>query len=68
TGVVGGMLAATFLAIFFVPLFYRFITEGALSDPRSRDALFEEIRVRHDIAHDKLVADSAALDGEKKHD
>ena len=68
TGVVGGMLAATFLAIFFVPLFYRFITEGKLSDPRSRDALFEEIRVRHDISHDKLVAESAAIGGEKKHD
>ena len=27
TGVMGGMIAATFLAIFFVPLFYMFITE-----------------------------------------
>jgi multidrug efflux pump len=27
TGVMGGMLAATFLAIFFVPLFYRLITD-----------------------------------------
>lgn len=26
TGVVGGMLAATFLAIFFIPLFYRLVT------------------------------------------
>ncbi len=26
TGVVGGMLAATFIAIFFIPLFYRLIT------------------------------------------
>jgi multidrug efflux pump len=26
TGVIGGMLAATFLAIFFVPLFYRLVT------------------------------------------
>ncbi|QGX38361.1 efflux RND transporter permease subunit [Permianibacter aggregans] len=28
TGVTGGMLAATFLAVFFVPLFYRLITDG----------------------------------------
>src|SRR5690606_32151117 len=35
TGVVGGMLAATFLAVFFVPLFYRFITEHKLSEQRS---------------------------------
>jgi multidrug efflux pump subunit AcrB len=26
TGVIGGMLAATFLAIFFVPLFFRLVT------------------------------------------
>lgn len=30
TGVMGGMLAATFLAIFFVPMFYRLITEHRL--------------------------------------
>ncbi len=28
TGVMGGMLAATFLAIFFVPLFFRFFENG----------------------------------------
>ncbi len=26
TGVIGGMLAATFLAVLFVPLFYRLVT------------------------------------------
>ena len=30
TGVMGGMLAATFLAIFFVPLFYALVTERSL--------------------------------------
>ena len=35
TGVMGGMLAATFLAIFFVPLFFKLIVERKLSDPRS---------------------------------
>lgn len=34
TGVVGGMLAATFLAIFFIPLFYRIVTDRRLG---SRD-------------------------------
>ncbi|MDF1529067.1 MAG: efflux RND transporter permease subunit, partial [Sedimenticola sp.] len=34
TGVVGGMLAATFLAIFFIPLFYRLVTDRRLrTDP-----------------------------------
>ena len=35
TGVMGGMLAATFLAIFFVPLFYKIITERKLKESRS---------------------------------
>ncbi|WP_428606816.1 efflux RND transporter permease subunit [Sedimenticola sp.] len=35
TGVVGGMLAATFLAIFFIPLFYRLVTDRRLrTDPQ----------------------------------
>ncbi len=34
TGVMGGMLAATFLAIFFVPLFYRLITDLRLRRPK----------------------------------
>jgi multidrug efflux pump subunit AcrB len=34
TGVAGGMLAATFLAIFFIPLFYRLVTDRRLrTDP-----------------------------------
>ena len=39
TGVMGGMLAATFLAIFFVPLFFRVITERRLIEQRSHDEL-----------------------------
>jgi multidrug efflux pump len=34
-GVLGGMIAATFLAIFFVPLFYRLITEWTA--PKNRE-------------------------------
>jgi len=35
TGVMGGMLAATFLAIFFVPMFYKVITARRLREHRS---------------------------------
>ncbi len=55
TGVMGGMLAATFLAIFFVPLFYRLITERRLREARSTDELFAEVRATHAKAHEKLM-------------
>ncbi|MEW6705162.1 MAG: multidrug efflux RND transporter permease subunit [Pseudomonadota bacterium] len=35
TGVMGGMLAATFLAIFFVPMFFKIITARRLREQRS---------------------------------
>jgi HAE1 family hydrophobic/amphiphilic exporter-1/multidrug efflux pump len=35
TGVMGGMLAATFLAIFFVPMFFKVITARRLREQRS---------------------------------
>ena len=38
TGVMGGMIAATFLAIFFVPLFYRLITDRRLREKRTQGA------------------------------
>ncbi len=50
TGVMGGMLAATFLAIFFVPLFYKLITDWTVKEPRSAD----EIRAEAD--HARAVA------------
>jgi len=51
TGVMGGMLAATFLAIFFVPLFYRVITERRLIERRSHDELIDEVRHLRSHAH-----------------
>jgi multidrug efflux pump len=42
TGVMGGMLAATFLAIFFIPLFYRALVDGRLTDSRSAREIEEE--------------------------
>jgi len=51
TGVMGGMLAATFLAIFFVPLFYRVIVERKLLEPRSHDELLDEVRHLRNVSH-----------------
>ncbi|MEO5764835.1 MAG: efflux RND transporter permease subunit, partial [Casimicrobiaceae bacterium] len=47
TGVMGGMLAATFLAVFFVPLFFRFFEDFKLNEKRSREEMFAEVRDRH---------------------
>jgi multidrug efflux pump len=37
TGVIGGMLAATFLAIFFVPLFFVVVLGGLHIKPKPHD-------------------------------
>ena len=47
TGVMGGMLAATFMAIFFVPWFFRLIFDRKISEPRSKDELHAEIDHAH---------------------
>jgi hydrophobe/amphiphile efflux-1 (HAE1) family protein len=59
TGVMGGMLAATFLAIFFVPYFYKLVMERKLREPRSSDELKREAAhhrelSRHPAAHGTL--------------
>lgn len=43
TGVMGGMLAATFLAIFFIPWFYKLIVDRKLSDKRSTTEIEAEV-------------------------
>ena len=50
TGVMGGMLAATFLAIFFVPWFFRVLVDRRLRDRRSTEELREEARRAHGLA------------------
>jgi HAE1 family hydrophobic/amphiphilic exporter-1/multidrug efflux pump len=50
TGVMGGMLAATFLAIFFVPLFFKLITDRHLVENRST------AQIRAEIEHHKTAA------------
>ncbi|MBU2917349.1 multidrug efflux RND transporter permease subunit [Psychrosphaera sp. F3M07] len=53
TGVMGGMIAATFLAIFFVPLFFFWLTDRKLTEKRSRQELAEEIADNHKKEHVK---------------
>ncbi len=69
TGVMGGMLAATFLAVFFVPLFYRVIADRRLREKRSTGELFDEIHERHEEAHQKLLAqiEKDAAEQEARH-
>jgi len=51
TGVMGGMLAATFLAIFFVPMFFKLLADRRLKESRSTDEIREEVARTHTIAH-----------------
>jgi len=43
TGVMGGMIAATFLAIFFVPMFFKLMTDRHLTEKRSTAEIKREI-------------------------
>jgi multidrug efflux pump subunit AcrB len=66
TGVMGGMLAATFLAVFFVPWFFRLIFDRKITEPRSKDELHEEIdraRIQHEHLHTPHVRARQAKSG-----
>jgi hydrophobe/amphiphile efflux-1 (HAE1) family protein len=54
TGVMGGMLAATFLAIFFVPMFFKLITDRHLTEKRSTS------QIREEIEHHRAAAERVA--------
>jgi multidrug efflux pump len=51
TGVMGGMLAATFLAIFFIPLFFKLMTDGKPWEKRSTQELRSEIQRHKELTH-----------------
>lgn len=51
TGVMGGMMAATFLAVFFVPLFFYWLIERRIRETRSKQQLAEEIAEQHRREH-----------------
>ncbi|HBN88890.1 MAG TPA: hydrophobe/amphiphile efflux-1 family RND transporter, partial [Rheinheimera sp.] len=51
TGVMGGMMAATFLAVFFVPLFFFWLSERRIRESRSKQELAAEIAEHHRQEH-----------------
>ncbi|HEY5761847.1 MAG TPA: efflux RND transporter permease subunit, partial [Rhodocyclaceae bacterium] len=51
TGVMGGMMAATFLAVTFLPVFFYWLTERRITETRSRKELADEIAARHRAEH-----------------
>ncbi len=59
TGVMGGMLAATFLAIFFIPWFYKLIVDRKLSDSRSTKEIEDEV-----VHHRQQALQSPAVKGD----
>src|SRR5258708_7413668 len=60
TGVMGGMLAATFLAIFFVPMFFKLLATRRLREKRSTAEIRNEIEREH-ARHEADVAHRVAL-------
>ena len=51
TGVMGGMVAATFLAIFFVPMFFKLLATRRLKETRSTEEIREEISHSTGVVH-----------------
>jgi len=51
TGVMGGMLAATFLAIFFVPMFFKLMTDRHLTEKRSTADIKREAEAARHVTH-----------------
>jgi HAE1 family hydrophobic/amphiphilic exporter-1/multidrug efflux pump len=51
TGVMGGMIAATFLAIFFVPMFFKLLATRRLREQRSTDEIRAEVERSRGVTH-----------------
>jgi hydrophobe/amphiphile efflux-1 (HAE1) family protein len=51
TGVMGGMLAATFLAIFFVPMFFKLMSDRHLTEKRSTAEIKREAEQARVVSH-----------------
>ncbi|MBN8519984.1 MAG: multidrug efflux RND transporter permease subunit [Candidatus Accumulibacter sp.] len=49
TGVMGGMIAATLLAVFHVPLFFKVLYDRRIRETRSHDELLDEVRHLHHV-------------------
>ncbi len=54
TGVMGGMMAATFLAIFFVPMFFKLVTDRHLVEKRSTADIRDEIERHKHLQHKSM--------------
>ena len=50
----GGMLAATFLAIFFVPMFFKLMTDRHLTEKRSTADIKREAEQARVITHKSI--------------
>ena len=58
TGVMGGMMAATFLAIFFVPTFFKWLMDRRLSEKRSAKEIHDEAaKHQHELSTKPKVMD-----------
>ncbi|MFN2644875.1 MAG: efflux RND transporter permease subunit [Burkholderiales bacterium] len=55
TGVMGGMLAATFLAIFFVPMFFKLLATRRLKEGRSTAEIREEVARSRTVTHTHVL-------------
>jgi HAE1 family hydrophobic/amphiphilic exporter-1/multidrug efflux pump len=62
TGVMGGMIAATFLAIFFIPLFFKVIFARRLRETRSAQEIYEEMAEAERRAAEMHATDLAVLE------
>jgi hypothetical protein len=64
----GGMMAATFLAIFFVPMFYKILTERRLKEARTTAEIRAEVEhhrgMEHRTVHNPHYAPRAREGGE----
>lgn len=61
TGVMGGMMAATFLAIFFVPTFFKWLVDRRLSEKRTAKEIHDEAaRHQHELEQKPKVMDGEA--------
>src|SRR5438067_2090065 len=61
TGVMGGMVAATFLAIFFVPMFFKLLATRRLRETRSTDELRQEVERSRSVTHSHALGPHHAL-------
>jgi multidrug efflux pump len=54
-GVIGGMLAATFLAIFFVPMFFKLLADRSIREKRSTAEIKQEIAHARGMTHSAVA-------------